>query len=108
MNDSEAVLLEGGESWVRLSIVQYQFPQTDDDEWDSNWLVVMGRACVSGRQWQFKEPCLTTFEAQRLANWMASHYTKEADRKRLAKDAAPLLEITSAKKVVPLKKPVKK
>ena len=70
MNEAEAVSLEGEEAWLRMSIVRYQFPQTENDEWDSNWLIIEGHVSLGGRIWEFGDPCLTTFEAIRLADWM--------------------------------------
>ena len=62
--------LAGQNSSLDLIIVGYQFRHITGDEWDSNWLLVKGIACLDGRKWEFVDPCLTTFEAQRLANWL--------------------------------------
>jgi hypothetical protein len=64
------VTLTGDDSSVRLTIVGYQFPEIIGDEWDSNWLIVDGSASLEGRDWRFRDPCLTTFEAIELANWL--------------------------------------
>lgn len=70
LDETSAMVLEGRESWFRLSIVQYQFPQIKEDEWDSNWLIIDGHVCIEGKEWRFTDPCLTTFEAMRLADWL--------------------------------------
>jgi hypothetical protein len=64
------MLLTGDESWFRLVIAGYQFPEITNDEWDSNWLIVDGSVSLTGREWRFRDPCLTNFEATRLADWM--------------------------------------
>lgn len=61
---------EGLTSSLLLGVERYQFPEILDDEWDSNWLIVTGRVELDGRRWQFRDPCLTTFEVQRLAKWL--------------------------------------
>lgn len=52
----------------------YQFPGTvaeGPDDWDANWLVIAGYARLSdGRSWNFKDPCLTTWEARSLGDWL--------------------------------------
>ena len=51
----------------RLSIDGYQFPETTDDRWDANWLFVRGHVQDPQGEWTFRDPCLTTFEVQELA-----------------------------------------
>ena len=62
--------LVGQNSSLDLVIVGYQFPDITEGGWDSNWLLVKGIACLDGKKWEFVDPCLTTLEAQRLANWL--------------------------------------
>jgi hypothetical protein len=64
------MLLAGLNGSLRLRLMKYQFPSITDDDWDSNWLVVFGEVCLDGQVWQFEDPCLTTFEAARLADWL--------------------------------------
>jgi hypothetical protein len=53
-----------------LEVLGYQFPETKDDKWDSEWLIIAGQiSCPRGR-WKFREPCLCTFELQALAAWL--------------------------------------
>jgi hypothetical protein len=62
------MVLTGGDSW--LIIVRYQFPENTTDEWDSNWLIIDGSVRLNGKDWRFRDPCLTTFEAEDLAGWL--------------------------------------
>jgi hypothetical protein len=46
-------------------------PVVFDDKWDPNWLQVCGRITLAdGRAWAFEDPCLTTWEAQELGDWL--------------------------------------
>lgn len=63
-------VFEGSAGWLRLGIDAYQFPENVDDAWDSNWLVVRGEAALGSQRWSFRDPCLTTFELARLADWL--------------------------------------
>lgn len=66
------MILVGLNGSLRLNLVKYEFPSITDDEWDSNWLVVFGEVCLDGQVWQFEDPCLTTFEVARLADWLVN------------------------------------
>jgi hypothetical protein len=59
-----------------LRPVGYQFPKhapEDDRDYDANWLNVSGSVRLpDGRAWQFVDPCLTTWDAQHLAQWLRS------------------------------------
>ena len=66
--------VDGGAS-VELRIVSYQYPDNVGDgsgrDWDANWLVVAGDAVTDdGRSWSFRDPCLTTWEARSLGEWL--------------------------------------
>ncbi|HEV2126617.1 MAG TPA: hypothetical protein VGW38_27980 [Chloroflexota bacterium] len=54
---------------VRLSPTSYQFPAGDND-WDLNWLVMEGRVVSGQKEWIFRDPCLTTWEARGLGEWL--------------------------------------
>lgn len=58
--------------FLELEILGYQFPELVDDEWDSNWLNIVGRASLGGQDWNFHDPCLCTFEVLTLIKWMLS------------------------------------
>lgn len=68
-NEAPAIF-EGPTGSLRIGIEDYQFPEIADDEWDSNWLIVTGDALLGGKSWTFRDPCLTTFEMERLADWL--------------------------------------
>ena len=57
-----------------LRISGYQFQQhaaTYKRDWDANWLNIHGDVTQSdGKTWTFEDPCLTTWEAQALGNWL--------------------------------------
>lgn len=59
---------------VELRAVGYEFPDaipSGPDDWDANWLVVRGEVRTgTGEAWAFKDPCLATWEAQDLADWL--------------------------------------
>lgn len=68
----ELVSIDG--SRLSLTIAGYQFPGmvgSGPHDWDANWLNVAGRFELSdGRRHSFTDPCLTTWEAQSLAEWL--------------------------------------
>lgn len=61
---------------IELAVDGYQFPRTvaaGVGDWDANWLVVSGGVQMSdGRAHSFRDPCLTTWEASELADWLAA------------------------------------
>jgi hypothetical protein len=57
---------------VELCIVGYQFPDSHSAEYDSNWLVIKGQVRHPRGNWNFREPCLLTYEAAQLADWLES------------------------------------
>jgi hypothetical protein len=70
--------LNGGDSWFELAILGYQFPKIKNDAWDSNWLIIEGHVSLSGRDWHFRDSCLTTFEVLQLAQWLDAVATGSA------------------------------
>ncbi len=61
---------EGNE--LELSIVGYEVPAETVDPWASNSLLVALRVVSPRGAWEVVDPCLTTWEAARLASWMAA------------------------------------
>jgi hypothetical protein len=55
---------------LELRVVGYQFPDAPNPEYDSNWLVVEGRVSHPQGAWSFRDPCLLTYEASHLADWL--------------------------------------
>lgn len=42
-----------------------------DSNWDANWLVVRGEiGTADGRGWTFLDPCLSTWEALSVGEWL--------------------------------------
>jgi hypothetical protein len=57
---------------LELRICGYQFPACETDDYDSNWLIVEGTVAHPRGEWAFRDPCLLTYEASRLADWLES------------------------------------
>lgn len=55
-----------------LSLVGYQFPDEAVDPWNSNALLAAVRVVSPHGTWEVVDPCLTTWEAARLASWMTT------------------------------------
>jgi hypothetical protein len=58
---------------IELRPVRYESPTepTEPDDWDANWLVVHGQVRgAGGESWTFDDPCLTTWEARALGDWL--------------------------------------
>ena len=64
------MFLEGVNGSLRFRLLRYEFPEINDDKWDSNWLVVFGEGHIDGRRWRFESPCLSTAEVGALADWL--------------------------------------
>jgi hypothetical protein len=52
-----------------LCIVGYQYPDNWEGGWDSNWLMIECRIKHPPGDWNFLQPCLTTYEIEELAEW---------------------------------------
>ncbi|SFS17097.1 hypothetical protein SAMN04487846_3449 [Microbacterium sp. cf046] len=58
--------------FVELSVDGYQFGHSSSAStggWDENWLQISGRVRWGAESWVFRDPCLTTWEAQELLGW---------------------------------------
>jgi hypothetical protein len=53
-----------------MRLVGYQFPGSNSDEYDDNWLLVSISVSHPNGNWKSTDACLLTWEAARLANWM--------------------------------------
>lgn len=75
---------------IALRLVAYEFPATaavGSDDWDANWLVVAGDVRLAdGRRWSFSEPCLTTWEARSLGDWLRAVVSGEVEPVDLNRD----------------------
>ncbi len=79
---SGLVLQSSDGAMLRLHVTGYEFPdhQGEFGDCDANWLMVEG-ACrtVDGRAWSFRDPCLLTWEAQRLGRWLRAAAQRRLD-----------------------------
>ncbi len=64
------VLQTADDHSIELRILGYQFPDLETEEYDSNWLHVEGIVAHPKGNWRFRDPCLLTYEASRLADWL--------------------------------------
>jgi hypothetical protein len=62
-------LISDDGSRFTMDVLGYQYPDIEDDEWDSEWLTVVGNVSTSRGKWAFRDSCLTTFELQSLVEW---------------------------------------
>lgn len=53
-----------------FGVVGYEFPDLVGVPYDSNWLIIAGRAEKDGIGWKFNHPCLLTNEVSSLADWL--------------------------------------
>ena len=77
----ELVVLTGqNDHKLELSLLGYEFPTIDDDEWDSNWLNIRISATNDQGSWAATDASLLTEEVGRLAEWLqAIAENNEAD-----------------------------
>ncbi len=83
---------EGNE--LELSVVGYQVPAETVDPWESNSLLVALRVVSPRGTWEVVDPCLTTWEAARLAPWLAAVAVGPAGATRSL--AEPNLSVSAA------------
>lgn len=58
---------------LELRPTRYQFAADPEEpgDWDGNWLEVHGLVrTAAGGSWEFDDPCLTTWEARQLLEWL--------------------------------------
>jgi hypothetical protein len=65
-------LVGAGGNELGLAIVGYRFPDQAVDPWDSNALLVDVRVVSPHGTWEVVDPCLTTWEAARVASWLTA------------------------------------
>ena len=58
--------------YLNLSIQRYQFPENIDCYWDANWLTIKGEVQLGKKIWSFQDPCMLSFEASGLLDWLSS------------------------------------
>lgn len=54
-----------------LGVLDYQFPDTAHDLYDSNWLTVQISAQTPELSWSSVDPCLLAWESHWLLNWLS-------------------------------------
>lgn len=81
---------------VELSIKDYQFGSSNEPrDWDANWLVVAGAVALSdGATWSFEDPCLTTWEARELLDWLRQVHAGHVQPSIWSSDEERLLVFT--------------
>jgi len=57
---------------VELKITNYQFPETNNREWDGNWLNIYLKVKSDMGHWQTIDPALTTWEVQDFIDWLTT------------------------------------
>ncbi|MFN2502918.1 MAG: hypothetical protein ABR540_01565 [Acidimicrobiales bacterium] len=57
---------------LELGVVGYEYPDERFDPWDSNWLLVSVRVLSPEGSWEVVDPCLTTWEGERLARLLTA------------------------------------
>lgn len=56
-------------SSFHLKVLGYQFPEKEDEEWDSNWLMIYMVVAHPQGEWSVTDPFLLTYEVKELADW---------------------------------------
>lgn len=76
-------LTSGDGASVDLRPLAYQYPgiaAAGEHDWDANWLVINGEVRLpDGRGWAFSDPCLTTWEARALGDWLRAVGTGDVE-----------------------------
>jgi hypothetical protein len=62
--------LAGPDGSFDLTLLGYQFPELAAEPYDSNWLQVRAAVRHPRGSWTATDPCLLTYEAARLAEWL--------------------------------------
>lgn len=68
---------------LEIRIVGYEFPHLETEDYDSNWLIIEGKVMHPDGAWTFRDPCLLTYEAARLADWLDSVANREVESDRI-------------------------
>ena len=64
-----ALVLESadGRQRLELDVVGYESPDVEDEQYDSNWLLIRIDARDGDTTWSVEDPALLTWEVERLA-----------------------------------------
>jgi hypothetical protein len=66
------MMISTADTQFQLTILGYQFPHRATEPYDSNWLRVRIDAATSDGVWSKSDPCLLTYEAAQVADWLDS------------------------------------
>ena len=67
-----------------LTIVDYQFPEIVDGEYDSNWLSIEVAVTAQQGSWRFCQPCLLVWEAGSIQDYLDQLAAGVAPERELA------------------------
>lgn len=76
---------------LTLGIAGYQFPEMQQDPWDSNWLMLDVSVATKERNWSRRDACLTTFEVKTLIDTLRS-WASDPGRSGAAVFTEPVLQ----------------
>jgi hypothetical protein len=54
---------------VEIKIINYEFPNRTDDDWDNNWLNIYLKVKSEVGNWQTIDPSLITWEVKAIIDW---------------------------------------
>lgn len=75
--------LNGQDKSFELWVVDYQFRDNKNDEYDSNWLTIGIRLNGFKREWTTSDPCLLTWELKLLTDWLQKILTGDFEEKEI-------------------------
>jgi hypothetical protein len=58
-----------GQQRLELDVLGYESPDVEDEQYDSNWLLIRVDAQDGDTTWSVEDPALLTWEVERLAGW---------------------------------------
>ena len=71
MNERNTMRLERADGcYFELEVVGYEFPASETEEYDSNWLMIRIDVKHPLGSWSATDPSLLTYEMGRLADWL--------------------------------------
>lgn len=59
------------ENWFKLNIVNYEVPDTDNKDYDGNWLFVHIDVQKDNLHWSHTSSALLTWEAEQIIRWFS-------------------------------------
>ena len=67
---NRSMQLSARDATFHLTILGYQHPDAAGEPYDANWLSIHIEAAALDNAWTGTDPCLLTYEAVRLADWL--------------------------------------